>query len=82
MYEYEFLFLFLRLLFLGFSQFIDFSLILQLSKRNHLHSLSKRVFKDFTSLSIDFAEWEEEDMTKALCVEVFYFQKIKGSQRR
>ena len=38
MHEYD-IFLFLWFLFLGSSQLINFSLILQLSKRNHLHSL-------------------------------------------
>ena len=34
-----------------------------------------RVFKDFNSLPIDFVEWEEEDMAKALCIQVFYLEK-------
>ena len=31
---------------------------------------------DFTSLSIDFGEWGEEDMAKVLCIQVFYLEKI------
>jgi len=65
MHEYE-IFFFLWFLFLGSSQLINFILILQ---------FSKRVFIDFSSLSIDFGEWEEEDMAKDFCIQVFYFEK-------
>ena len=42
-----------------------------------LESCFKRDFKDFTSLLRDFEEWE--DVTKALCIEMFYFKKDEES---